>query len=64
MSGRSYDYSKFDGRVEPFDWEDHHSPALHILFMACMRIHIFLKSNYDMTLKYDREPEECSSYSL
>ncbi len=32
MSGRTYDTSKFDNQVESFDWEDHHSPALHILF--------------------------------
>jgi phosphatidylinositol-3,4,5-trisphosphate 3-phosphatase/dual-specificity protein phosphatase PTEN len=32
MSGRTYDTSKFDFQVESFKWEDHHSPALHILF--------------------------------
>ena len=45
MSGRTYDISKLDYQVETFPWEDHHSPALHILFQACMLIHIFLKKN-------------------
>ncbi|CDW87066.1 phosphatidylinositol--trisphosphate 3-phosphatase [Stylonychia lemnae] len=46
MSGRSYDTRKFGEKmVEHFEWEDHHSPALHILFEACMKMHVFLKSN-------------------
>ena len=44
MSGRTYDTKKFDHKVESFDWEDHHSPALHILFQACLYMHIFLRS--------------------
>lgn len=45
MSGRHYDTSKFgENKVEHFEWEDHHSPALHILFEACMKMHAFLKS--------------------
>lgn len=44
MSGRKYDTKKFDDKVEHFEWEDHHSPALHILFQACLHIHLFLKS--------------------
>jgi phosphatidylinositol-3,4,5-trisphosphate 3-phosphatase and dual-specificity protein phosphatase PTEN len=35
MSGREYDTSKFDRQVESYPWEDHHSPALHVLFQAC-----------------------------
>ena len=35
MSGRPYDSTPFEHRVESFDWEDHHSPALHVLFQAC-----------------------------
>lgn len=45
MSGRAYDTKKFgDKKVETFQWEDHHSPALHILFEACMKMHAFLIS--------------------
>lgn len=43
MSGRDYDISKLDNKVESFQWEDHHSPALHILFEACCKMHLFLK---------------------
>jgi len=32
MSGRQYEFSKFEGKVETFDWQDHHSPPIHILF--------------------------------
>ena len=42
MSGRAYDISKFDNQVESFEWEDHHSPALHILFQACKSMYEFL----------------------
>jgi phosphatidylinositol-3,4,5-trisphosphate 3-phosphatase and dual-specificity protein phosphatase PTEN len=48
MSGRTYDTSKFeqDGAgVVSFPWEDHHSPALHVLFQACEQMHAFLNSN-------------------
>lgn len=58
MSGRTYDFSKFDGKVETFAWEDHHSPALHILFQACMYIHIFLKSKFiKVFLSYKENPK-------
>ena len=44
MSGRKYDAKKFgEKRVETFQWEDHHSPALHILFEACHKMHTFLQ---------------------
>lgn len=46
MSGRSYDFSKLDGKVETYDWEDHHSPAIQILFEACESIHQFLLSKF------------------
>jgi phosphatidylinositol-3,4,5-trisphosphate 3-phosphatase/dual-specificity protein phosphatase PTEN len=38
MSGRTYDTSKFEeagSGVVSFPWEDHHSPALNVLFEAC-----------------------------
>jgi len=44
MSGRMYDTSHFEHQVEHFDWEDHHSPALHILFQACAQMQMFLLS--------------------
>jgi len=42
MSGRTYDTSKFEetgSGVVSFPWEDHHSPALHVLFQACEKMH-------------------------
>jgi phosphatidylinositol-3,4,5-trisphosphate 3-phosphatase/dual-specificity protein phosphatase PTEN len=48
MSGRTYDTSKFEeagSGVVSFPWEDHHSPALNVLFEACQKMHEFLKSN-------------------
>jgi phosphatidylinositol-3,4,5-trisphosphate 3-phosphatase/dual-specificity protein phosphatase PTEN len=35
MSGRNYNQEKFEGRVENYDWEDHHSPTIDVLFRAC-----------------------------
>lgn len=32
LSNRKYDYKKFHNQVVDYPWEDHHSPALHILF--------------------------------
>lgn len=32
LSGRVYNYSKFENRVLEFAWEDHHSPPIHMLF--------------------------------
>eukprot|EP00347_Sterkiella_histriomuscorum_P023468 403334529 len=46
MSGRHYDTSKLDNKVESYEWEDHHSPALHILFEACESMHQFLTANH------------------
>ena len=34
-SGTPYDKNALDGRVTDFDWEDHHSPTLLLLFEAC-----------------------------
>lgn len=34
MSGRTYDTSKFNGVVESYDWEDHHSPEMKVLFQS------------------------------
>ncbi|EGR33452.1 phosphatidylinositol- -trisphosphate 3-phosphatase, putative [Ichthyophthirius multifiliis] len=32
LSGRKYDYSKFDNKVVDYEWEDHHSPPIDTLF--------------------------------
>lgn len=32
LSGRKYDYKKFDGNVRDFDWEDHQAPVLPTIF--------------------------------
>jgi hypothetical protein len=31
------------GKVENLPWEDHHSPPIHTLFVACNNIHQFLQ---------------------
>jgi phosphatidylinositol-3,4,5-trisphosphate 3-phosphatase/dual-specificity protein phosphatase PTEN len=43
LSGRKYDYSKFDHQVYEYQWEDHHSPPIHLLFEICQKIDQFLK---------------------
>jgi phosphatidylinositol-3,4,5-trisphosphate 3-phosphatase/dual-specificity protein phosphatase PTEN len=48
MSGREYDSSKLDNlgfKVISFPWEDHHSPALQVLFLACQKMHEILTSD-------------------
>ena len=35
LSGKTYDKTPFDGKVRDYDWEDHHSPTLVLLFEAC-----------------------------
>lgn len=34
-SGIEYDATAFDNRMTTYDWEDHHSPSLVLLFEAC-----------------------------
>jgi phosphatidylinositol-3,4,5-trisphosphate 3-phosphatase/dual-specificity protein phosphatase PTEN len=55
MSGRTYDISKFDNKVESFPWEDHHSPAIHILFEACSHMQMFLKSMISVIITIENE---------
>ncbi|KAL4497259.1 hypothetical protein ABPG72_011194 [Tetrahymena utriculariae] len=43
LSGRKYDYSKFQDKVLDYEWEDHHSPPINTLFIICEKIHQFLK---------------------
>lgn len=45
LSGRTYDYSKFNGRVNYYEWEDHHSPPIATLFQMCKHIFEYLESN-------------------
>lgn len=37
LSGRKYDYSKFQGKVKEYDWEDHQAPALYTIFEICQQ---------------------------
>lgn len=45
LSNRPYDYRKFHDNVLEYKWEDHHSPALSILFEVCEEMYKYLKSN-------------------
>ena len=42
MSGRDYNKEHFFGKVEDYDWEDHHSPCIDVLFRACDSMYKFL----------------------
>ena len=42
LSCRKYDYRKFKNMVREYQWEDHHSPAMHILFDICQEMYKFL----------------------
>jgi len=44
LSNRSYNYEKFDKRVNCYKWEDHHSPPIDMLFQICEHIHCYLKA--------------------
>ena len=35
LSNRPIASDKFHGRVQDYDWEDHHSPSLKVLFQCC-----------------------------
>jgi predicted ATPase len=45
FSDRKYDYSKFDNRVEEYEWKDHHAPKIVVLFEACKRMFEFLEED-------------------
>lgn len=45
LSNRKYDYKKFKGMVKEYDWEDHHSPAMNVLFEVCQEMFKFLDRN-------------------
>ena len=38
MSNRDINTAKFDEKVESYDWEDHHSPSIKVLFEACQHM--------------------------
>ncbi len=42
LSNRKYDYKKFKNMVREYDWEDHHSPAMNVLFEVCQEMFEFL----------------------
>ena len=46
FSARKYDEEKFGfDAVVSFEWKDHHSPAIHILFQACKDMYAFLSAD-------------------
>lgn len=42
LSGITYNYEKFENRVQDFPWEDHHAPSLDLLFQACQHMYSWL----------------------
>lgn len=42
LSCRKYDYKKFKNMVKEYEWQDHHSPAMNVLFEVCQEMYIFL----------------------
>jgi phosphatidylinositol-3,4,5-trisphosphate 3-phosphatase/dual-specificity protein phosphatase PTEN len=47
LSNRAYDPKKFKGNVLNYNWEDHHSPAINVLFECCYDMYQFLNQNSD-----------------
>jgi len=50
LSGREYDYDKFDNRVIEFSFPDHHSPPLEILFKIVLTMNKFLNEKVGNTI--------------
>ncbi len=48
LSGKKYDYSKFNNRVLEYEWVDHHAPPLKILFQICEKIQKFLSGTNNL----------------
>ena len=42
LTDRSYDYSKFDGKVQSLGFPDHHPPPLDLLFRIVHTLHEWL----------------------
>lgn len=47
VSNRKYDYKKFKNRVLEFEWEDHHSPPIDMLFNVVEEMYKFTKCNHN-----------------
>lgn len=45
LSGRSYDYQKFDNQILDYGFPDHHSPPLHVLFKIVLSMHSWLSED-------------------
>ena len=45
LSNRKYDYTKFDNKVDEYEWIDHHAPPLLTLFKICLSMKTFLLQN-------------------
>jgi len=46
-SERSYDASKFHGRVESYPFDDHHPPRLELIEPFCRSVDVWLKDHKD-----------------
>jgi len=47
LSGRKYDYDKFNNQILDFGFPDHHSPPLELLFKIVLSISSYLQANPD-----------------
>lgn len=47
LSCRKYDYKKFKYQVKEYEWQDHHSPAMNVLFEVCEEMYSFLSKHPD-----------------
>ena len=47
LSCRRYDYRKFKNMVKEYEWQDHHSPAMNVLFEVCQEMYTFLSKNQE-----------------
>jgi phosphatidylinositol-3,4,5-trisphosphate 3-phosphatase and dual-specificity protein phosphatase PTEN len=45
VSGTPYDPALLNGHVSLYDWADHHSPTLLLLFQACQAMHEWLSKS-------------------
>jgi phosphatidylinositol-3,4,5-trisphosphate 3-phosphatase/dual-specificity protein phosphatase PTEN len=45
LSYRHYDYRKFKNMVKEYEWQDHHSPAMIVIFEVCQEMYSFLSKN-------------------
>eukprot|EP00211_Chloroparvula_japonica_P016492 CAMPEP_0119149450 /NCGR_PEP_ID=MMETSP1310-20130426/43350_1 /TAXON_ID=464262 /ORGANISM="Genus nov. species nov., Strain RCC2339" /LENGTH=190 /DNA_ID=CAMNT_0007141559 /DNA_START=30 /DNA_END=598 /DNA_ORIENTATION=- len=58
LTDRSYDYNKFDNKVELYGFPDHHSPPLNFLFKIIWSLHTFLKEDFLHCAAIHCVPEE------